>query len=524
MNGPVSFFDHGSSSHLTTAAPPNTQQPSNLTSSAVMPCPFPIWFFPSALLPAVNASELKFVAGPGDTSMPDDDEDQERDRSASSPASPGATDSPGNPHRIVIVGGGAGGLELAARLGDDLGRRRKAEIILVDAVLTHLWKPLLHEVAAGTLGLQENELDFLQQARRHHFRFHLGRLETVDRARRQIWLAPLVNEEALEIAPRRPLAYDTLVIAIGAVENDFGTPGVRLYAHSLNNQEEAERFHRRLLALCARAELGSGKPVHVVIVGGGATGVELSAELTDAAEEIASYGMQLKKLRRPLHITLIEASPRLLGSLPKGFASRIHRDLLRRDIDIRLGQRVAEVDAGAVVLASGERIEAELVVWTAGVKGPAVLERLDGLKISRERQLLVYPTLQTSDDDIFAFGDCANCVPRPGGPAVPPTAQAASQQARLLARSLARRIAGKPLLKFSYRQRGSFVSLGHAQVAGSVVAPQGRRLMVGGLPARFSYWILYRRHLATLLGIPRTLLLILGQWLSRRSQPRVKLH
>lgn len=492
-----------------------------------MPDHFPIHPVSSALLPVLNLSELDFVAGPGDTSLPDDDDDDDErghDRSASRPGAIGARDSTGSLHRIVIVGGGAGGLELAARLGDDLGRRKKAEIMLVDAVLTHLWKPLLHEVAAGTLGSQENEFDFLQQARRHYFRFHLGRLETVDRARRQIWLAPLFNEEGFEIAPRRPLAYDTLVIAIGAVDNDFGTPGVRTHAHSLNNLEEAERFHRRLLALCARAELGSGKPVRIVIVGGGATGVELSAELTSAAEEIASYGMQLKKLRRPLKITLIEASPRLLASLPEDFAARVHRDLVQRDINIRVGQRVAEVHSDAVVLASGERIESELIVWAAGVKGPAVLERLDGLKVNQQRQLLVYPTLQTTDENIFAFGDCANCVPQPGGPPVPPTAQAASQQARLLARSLRRRVAGKPLLNFAYRKRGNFVSLGQDDVVGSVNAPRGRSLMVGGLPARFSYWVLYRRHLATLLGGTRTFLLTVGQWLSRRAQPRIKLH
>ena len=169
------------------------------------------------------------------------------------PAAAGKGQPPVALHRIVIVGGGAGGLELAARLGDDTGRRAKAEIVLVDATLTHLWKPLLHEVAAGTLGTKENEFDFLQQAREHHFRFELGRLAALDRVRKQIRLAPLVDEAGMEVAASRPIDYATLVICIGAIDNDFGTPGVREHAHSLNTKVDAERFHRRLLALCARA-------------------------------------------------------------------------------------------------------------------------------------------------------------------------------------------------------------------------------------------------------------------------------
>lgn len=437
---------------------------------------------------------------------------------------PHASGADGARQRIVIVGGGAGGLELAARLGDGVGRRGEAAIVLVDVALTHLWKPLLHEVAAGTLAPHENEIDFLQQARRHHFRFHPGRFEALDRARRQIWLAPLIDE-GVEIAPRRPLAYDTLVIAIGAIDNDFATPGARTHACSLNNMGDAERFHRRLLALCARADLGSGEPVRVVIVGGGATGVELAAELTGAAREIASYGMLLQQLRQPLRITLIEAAPRLLGALPAAVASRIHAELVRRGIDIHLARRVAAVDAAGVVLEGGARIDSELTVWAAGVQGQALLGTLDGLEINRQRQLLVRPTLQTTlDDDVFAFGDCASCLPQPGRPPVPPMAQAARQQARLLARSLRRRIAGKPPLAFSYREYGTLVPLGREEAVGSVDTAGGRIFTISGLLARFSYWLLYRRHLALLLGAARMLLLTFGQWLSRRSQPRVKLH
>ncbi|WP_263769582.1 NAD(P)/FAD-dependent oxidoreductase [Propionivibrio soli] len=455
----------------------------------------------------------------------DDRKDNRRDEDIDPSIVPAdALKHPGPRHRIVIVGGGAGGLELAARLGDDLGRHEEAEIVLVDLALTHLWKPLLHEVAAGTLGPHENEFDYLQQARDHRFRFQLGRLEAIDRKRKEIWLAPLVGDDGMEVAPHRSLTYDTLVIAIGAIDNDFNTPGVREYAHSLNDKDDAQRFHRRLLALCARSEMVSAAPVRVVIVGGGATGVELAAELSSAVDVIASYGVELKELRRPVHITLTELAPRLLGALPEEVARRVHEDLEQRGIAVRVGQKVESVDAGGVVLAGGERIDADLTVWAAGIQGQSILKTLGDLETNRLGQLIVRRTLQTTrDEDIFAMGDCSNCIAPEGTRPPPPTAQAASQQAQLLAQSLPRRLAGKPLLEFTYHERGSIVSLGGDEAIGKV-STRGRDVTIQGRLARLTYWALYRRHLNLLLGTVRTALMTVGQWLSRRSQPRVKLH
>jgi NADH dehydrogenase len=471
--------------------------------------------------PTLGVSIL-FLGTPGGASLPEDEERNGKRPSDLAPA--GGTATAALP-RILIVGGGAGGLELAARLGDTMGRRGEAEIVLVDAVPTHLWKPLLHEVAAGTLVPRENELDFLQQARLHHFRFHLGRLEQLDRRRKEVWLAPLVDDEGLELAPRRPLSYDTLVIAIGATDYDFGTPGARKHAISLNSPRDAEHFHRRLLSLCTRAELTTGEPVRIVIVGGGATGVELAAELTGAIDEMASYGSQLRQRGRPVRICLIEAGSRLLGAQPEELAARVHTELVERGVEVRIHQSVARVERARVVLRNGDAIGADVTVWAAGVRGPEVLEGLGGLETNRQRQLIVRPTLQTSRDrDVFALGDCASFTPA-GGKPVPPKAQAAQQEAKLLARSLRRHLAGEDLISFAYRERGALIPLGAEQVVGSLNAPAtGRRLQVGGRFARFSYWMLYHRHLAVLLGPARTLLITFGHWLSRRSQPRVKLH
>ena len=160
-------------------------------------------------------------------------------------------------HRIVIVGGGAGGLELATGLGDTLGKRSRAQVTLVDRARTHLWKPLLHEVAAGSMDLDHHSLDYLAQARWHHFRFQLGSFEGLDRARREIVVGSWHDESGEAVIPQRRIGYDTLVIAVGSQVNDFGTPGAREFAISLDMPEEARRFHRRLINACLRANAQS---------------------------------------------------------------------------------------------------------------------------------------------------------------------------------------------------------------------------------------------------------------------------
>ncbi len=426
-------------------------------------------------------------------------------------------------HRIVIVGGGAGGLELAARLGDSSRLRDRAEVLLVDEQLTHFWKPLLHEVAAGTLPPQANQAEFLQQARRHRFRFHLGKMQSLDRAARLVWLAPLEDDDGQLIAPRRSLHYDTLVIAVGSIVNDFGTPGVTEYAATLDDDQDARRFHRRLLAACARAEI-ENDPVDIVIVGGGATGVELAAELRESVTEIASYGAVLSRMAAPVRLTLVEVAPRLLGALPIAVAERARRDLETSGVQVLLGQRVSQVASREVTLDSGKTLSADLCVWAAGIQGPAVLQRLDGLERNRAGQLVVRPDLRTTrDPNVFAFGDCASVTG--GDSQVPATAQAAQQQAEYLARVLPLWLDGRTAGPFRYRNRGALVSLGSRRATGSLVSSvTGKSVVFHGLFARLAYWALQRRHVATLHGFGRASLMVLGGWLSARGKPRIKLH
>jgi len=433
-------------------------------------------------------------------------------------------------HQIVIVGGGAGGLELATRLGDTLGRKGRARVTLVDRARTHLWKPLLHEFAAGSMDLDHHALPYLAQARWHHFRFQRGSMDGLDRRRRLVKVAPTFDEDGRELIPRREIPYDTLVIAVGSHTNDFGTAGAGEHAISLDTPEQAELFHRRMINACIRANAQAAplrpEQLKVAIIGAGATGVELAAELHKTTRELIAYGLDKINPEKDVQLTVIEAAPRILPAVPERLS--IAAEGLLRELNVRVltGERVTEVSQDGVMTASGRKIPAELTVWAAGIQAPEFLKDLDGLESNRLNQLVVKQTLDTTrDPDIFAMGDCASC-PWPGHDRnVPPTAQAAHQQASHIARMLPRRLAGKPLRPWDYRDFGSLLSFGEYSTIGSLMgALFGGTLFVEGLFARLVYVSLYRMHIYALHGFAKMLFDTLAKLITRRTEPRVKLH
>lgn len=433
-------------------------------------------------------------------------------------------------HHIVIVGGGAGGLELATRLGDGLGQRRRAKITLVDEARTHLWKPLLHEIAAGSMDIDHHALDYMAQAHWHHFHFQLGRMDGIDRERRVILVAPSHDEDGRELIPQREIGYDTLVIAIGSRTNDFGTPGAREHAISLDNPGQAERFHARLVNACIRANAQAAPlaahQLHVAIVGAGATGVELAAELHKTTRELVAFGLDKINPERDVKISLIEAGPRILPALPEKLSASAEELLRSLNVQVLTGERVTAVAADGVSTASGKTIPAELTVWAAGIKAPDFLKDIAGLETNRLNQLVVEQTLQTTrDPNIFAFGDCAQCAWPGKSHPVPPRAQAAHQQAAHLAKNLQRRLAEKSLKPYVYRDFGSLVSFGEYSTIGNLMgALLGGSLFIEGLFARFMYVSLYRMHLYALHGFFKVMFDTLARWITRRTEPRVKLH
>ncbi|MBA1275508.1 NAD(P)/FAD-dependent oxidoreductase [Stutzerimonas azotifigens] len=430
-------------------------------------------------------------------------------------------------HRIVIIGGGAGGLELASRLGRTLGKRGKAKVTLVDANLTHIWKPLLHEVAAGSLNSSTDELNYVAQAKWNHFEFQLGRMCGLDRATKCVQLQATLDEQGNELIPPRTIGYDTLVLAVGSTTNDFGTPGAAQHCIFLDTRLQAERFHHQLLShyMRAHAEEGPAVAISVAIVGAGATGVELAAELLNAARELAAYGLDRIK-PEDVHVTLIEAGPRVLPALPERISQPVHQTLTKLGVKVLTNAAVSDVTADGLHTKQGDFVPATLKVWAAGIRAPNFLKDLDGLESNRINQLVVRPTLQTTaDDDIYALGDCAAC-PQPGteGRNVPPRAQAAHQQASLLAKSIRLRLEGKPLPEYRYRDYGSLISLSSFSAVGNLMGNLTGNVMLEGWLARMFYISLYRMHQFTLYGVTRTLLLMFADRISKGTEPRLKLH
>jgi len=431
-------------------------------------------------------------------------------------------------HHIIIVGGGAGGLELATKLGKCLGKKKKARITLVDCNRTHIWKPLLHEVAAGTFDAYENQIEYLAQAAHNHFEFRLGRMDQLDRTSRTIYVAPTLDEDGNEVIPRRSFNYDTLIMAVGSVSNDFSIEGVREHCLFLDTTQQAESFQHLMLENFMRASTQPGPlkrgQLEVVIAGGGATGIELSAQLHKVSRLITAYGLdQINPA--DVKITIVEAADRILSGLPPRLSEATEMELEKLNISVLKGERVIKVTDEALYTQSGRKIYAQIKVWAAGIKAPDFLSQLDGLESNRINQLVVNQMLQTTrDENIFAFGDCAACPWPEKDSTVPPRAQSAHQQASLLVKTMKARLANKVLPEYHYRDYGSLVSLGKYSTVGNLMGNLTGSVMVEGFVARMVYLSLYKLHQLALFGFYRTMMLSIAQRFRATVEPEIKLH
>ncbi len=428
--------------------------------------------------------------------------------------------------RVVICGGGAGGLALAIRLS----RRRDIDVALIEREQAHLWKPLLHELASGSLDPATHEISYLALARSHGFTFHQGSLEGLNRAEKTVRIAAVQDEAGIIIIPARQIAYDVLVIAIGGIANDFGVPGFE-HALKLDTAEQAEALRTRIVRACMSANYAPAPRkvdrLRLVIVGGGATGVELAAEIKASSRILISYGLDRLDPESFIDITIVNADARLLQQLPESLSERVSASLRDLDIHIRNGEVVVGIEKDRLSIRGGAVIEADVIVWAAGVRAADLLTRLDGLEVNRTRQLVVTERLRvTRDENIFALGDCAACPWLDHGGLVPARAQASRQQAVYLARSIPALLAGRTIEPFRYRDLGSLVSLGSQESAiGTLMGfISGKDYRIQGLLARLFYKWLYRQHRATLLGWRVVLLETLGGWIGGLTKPEIKLH
>lgn len=431
---------------------------------------------------------------------------------------------------IVIVGGGAGGLELAVGLSKKLKNNDSYAVVLVDKEKTHIWKPHLHQIAAGSLSTHAEQLDYLHLANKFGFKFVLGEFVACDKSAKKITLSEKIGEKGNVIFPERMLYYETLIMAIGSTSNDFNTSGVKDFAFSLDNLPTAEKFHDMLIEKVLQKEHElSTNPIAVTIIGGGATGVELAAELKETTRQLSKFGLQNLK-NNPIKITVVNAAEQLLPGLSQKISNGAKEILKEEDVEVLNSAKVIAVEENkAIIEKNGERIElvADLQVWAAGVKSPDFLAKM-GLETTRGNQLVVNGYLQTSDPYIFAIGDCASAkwinAPKEGMN-VPPRAQSAHQMSDYLIKNLLKINSHRKVGEFSYRDFGSLISLGSSETVGTLMGfLQGKSLFVEGKVAKLMYLHLYQHHQIKINGLIPALFLLVGKLIQKRFKPQVKLH
>src|SRR5690606_3558585 len=316
---------------------------------------------------------------------------------------------------------------------------------LVDSRPIHIWKPSLHEAAAGTLDIYQEGLSYLMLANLCGFTFALGELQAVDRERRAVRIGQVLDAQGDMVLPQRELPYDTLVLALGSVSNFFNTPGAAQHAVTLDTTENAEAF--RLTMLKAMVQVDQAKVrdpsarLDIVIVGGGATGVELAVELHEAGGIVAAYGLPNFRADRDLAITLVEGAPRILAALPEKISRAAHARLAELGIRVETDCRVAEVTAHSVKTADGREFDAALCMWAAGIPGLPLMAALH-MRRNRRGQLVVSERREPPDPHLLARGDCCG-APMGEGRSVPARAQVAHQQASYLRRKIGARIRGQ---------------------------------------------------------------------------------
>lgn len=402
-----------------------------------------------------------------------------------------------------------------------LGRRGLARVSLIDRSWIHVWKPMLHTFAAGTSNIYEQQVQYVAHARTHHFEYVPGQLDAIERAAQHIRLAPLQVAGEV-VAGARELDYDVLVLAFGSRANDFGTPGVVEHCHFIDSPDQAEEFNGRLRAQVVRS-FADGRNIDIAIVGGGATGVELAAELSRMVDLAAGYGEA--DIRRRLRLTLLESRPRILNAFPEAVSASAASLLRALGVDVHTGVKVVAADAEGYLLEGGGRVPAALKVWAAGIRASHSFGE-SGLKLNRAGQVAVGPNLLAKgEQSVFALGDCASLVPEGVDRPLPSTAQVANQQALHLIRHLPAWLReDKPVPPFRFRDFGALVSLSDYNAFGTL----GRfGLYKGGFIkgrfAQLSHALLYRRHQISLYGPRRAALLWLAQRINALVQPNIRI-
>lgn len=421
------------------------------------------------------------------------------------------TDGADRRHRVVIVGGGFGGLAVARGLDG----HANVAVTLVDKRNFHLFQPLLYQVATGALSPGDVASPLREALRRSdNATILLGDAAAIDVDSRHVVLASPPGSPA---SADDRIPYDTLVVAAGLVNNYFGRDGWERFAPGLKSVEDATEVRSRLLRAFEEAERSSDAGerralLTFVVVGAGATGVEMAGAIAEIAAD--TLPVEFRRIAAcKVRVVLLDAGPRVLAAFPETLSAAAERDLRRMGVEVRTGQMVREIDAGGVLVGSAadraagpERIDARVIVWAAGVHGTALaasLARATGATLTRQGTVAVEADLTLAGHpEIFVIGDAASFdhgLARP----LPGVAQVAIQQGKHVARGIALRLRGEALPAFRYEDRGSMATIGRAKA----VADLGW-MQLTGLPAWIA-WLFV--HLLFLVGYENRIL-VLTQW------------
>ncbi|MEX2226185.1 MAG: NAD(P)/FAD-dependent oxidoreductase [Dehalococcoidia bacterium] len=397
---------------------------------------------------------------------------------------------PGSRPRVIVIGAGFGGLRVARSLAG-----APVDVLLIDRHNYHQFQPLLYEVAAA--GLEPD--DIAQPVRAilrgtRNVRFLMADVTGVDLAAKNVTTA------AGEIP------YDFLVVAAGSATNYFGLQSVELRALGLKDLHQATAVRNRILRNFERAVIATNdaereRLMSVVVIGGGPTGVELSGALAELKRHVLPRDYPDLDLERA-HVILLEATDRLLPSMPARLQRKAAQQLRALGVDVRFNAAVREVTADSVVLASGETIASASVVWVAGVRGEPLGETLSA-EMGAQRRIKVLPTLQVPGHlDAFVIGDLAY-LEDSHGRAYPMVAPVAIQQAQVAATNIMRELRGEPLRAFAYKDRGQMATIGRRKAVAQVFG-----LQFSGFIA-WALWLFV--HLIQIVGL-RNRALVLLNW------------
>ena len=364
--------------------------------------------------------------------------------------------------RLLILGGGFGGLDVARAIGQSRAARGHWDTLLIDKENFFQFNPLLPAVAVGAVETRHIVYPLREMARHRHIRFHKNKVQRIDLERRVVQLHNGLSEP-----------FDTLVIALGSRTQWYGVPGAEQHARPFKTLVDAMTLRARVVELFemaeqARSDAQRRRLLSFVLVGGGVTGVEVAAELIEMARDTL---MPRYPSLSPSHlsVTVVEGGPRLVPTARPEHSDYVARFLTQRGVRTELGARVTRVEPHAVILADGRRLESFTTLWSAGVTPPAVVSEL-GLRQHGDGRVLVDDQLRalqqdgTPLEDVYVIGDCAASL-RADGSMQPQLSQTAIAMGAHVGRTLVRRAQGLSAKPFSFRDVGYIISLGkHSSV------------------------------------------------------------